>query len=106
MAALLWSMWKHRNVKVWEDITETCATVVDRAWSMVEDWQLVNAHCVNGQVVSIVVHTTAVAAHAYPADAADVLVCWKAPAQGRLKCNIGAAFSDLHNRTDIGIYLG
>jgi len=35
MAALLWSLWKHRNVKVWEDILETCATVVDRARSMV-----------------------------------------------------------------------
>jgi len=38
MVALLWSMWKHMNVKVWEDITETCATVVARSRSMVEDW--------------------------------------------------------------------
>jgi hypothetical protein len=32
-------------------------------------------------------------------------VRWKAPAQGRMKCNIDAAFSDLRNRTGISICL-
>jgi len=30
-AALCWSLWKHRNLKIWEDVTELSAVVVDRA---------------------------------------------------------------------------
>lgn len=42
LAAIFWSLWKHRNIKVWEDITETCATVVDRARSLTDEWHLAN----------------------------------------------------------------
>jgi len=79
---------------------------------MVEDWQLANAPSVNTQsaastavlttaaaahtkpAAASVVLTTAAAVHALPAGAAAVPVRWKAPAQGRMKCNIDAAFSD------------
>ena len=37
LAALFWSIWKRRNNKVWEDVTDNCATVVERARSMIED---------------------------------------------------------------------
>ena len=37
LAAILWSLWKHRNLKVWEDVTETCAIVVERARSLIDD---------------------------------------------------------------------
>ena len=30
-AAILWSLWKHKNLKVWEDKNEPCAMIVDRA---------------------------------------------------------------------------
>jgi len=26
---VLWSIWKHRNLRVWDDATETSATVVE-----------------------------------------------------------------------------
>lgn len=41
-AALLWSMWKHRNLKLWQDVSETVAQVVDRAVHLVEDWSMAN----------------------------------------------------------------
>ena len=31
LAAIFWNLWKHKNMKIWEDITETCAIVVERA---------------------------------------------------------------------------
>lgn len=40
LAAIFWSLWKHRNLKVWEDVTETCAIVVERARSLIDDWHL------------------------------------------------------------------
>jgi len=41
-AALCWSLWKHRNLKIWEDVNELSATVVDRACTVLEDWQEAN----------------------------------------------------------------
>jgi hypothetical protein len=104
MAALFWSIWKHRNVKVWEDITETCATVVEIARSTDEDWKLVNVPCTNGQASPTVDHITT-AAHATPSITVAVQVRWQPPAQGRIICNIYAAYLNHHNRTDIGIDL-
>ena len=31
MSSVIWSLWKHRNLRVWDDFTETSATVVERA---------------------------------------------------------------------------
>jgi hypothetical protein len=58
---------------------------------MVEDWKLVNVPCTNGQVAPTADHITAVA-HATPAITATVQVRWQPLAQGRMKCNIDAAF--------------
>ena len=42
LITVIWSIWKHRNLRVWEEVTETSATVVERAQNMVTDWQLAN----------------------------------------------------------------
>jgi len=36
--AMVWSIWKHQNLKVWEDKMEDAATVVERACVMISDW--------------------------------------------------------------------
>jgi len=43
LSSVLWSIWKHHNLRVWDDVTETSATVVERARNMLTDWQLANA---------------------------------------------------------------
>ena len=42
MSTVLWSIWKHCNLRVWDDATETSATVVEHARNMVVDWHLAN----------------------------------------------------------------
>jgi hypothetical protein len=42
IAAICWSLWKHRNLKIWENVTESSAQVVDRAQYLIDDWQEVN----------------------------------------------------------------
>jgi len=42
LTALCWSLWKHRNLKVWEDVDELSAHVVDRARVLINDWQAAN----------------------------------------------------------------
>jgi len=39
-AALLWSLWKHRNLRLWQGATETTAQVINRARHLIEDWLL------------------------------------------------------------------
>jgi len=36
--AIVWSVWKHRNLKLWQNENETCAQIVERARHLVEDW--------------------------------------------------------------------
>jgi len=94
MAALFWIIWKHRNVKVWKDITETCVMVVERARSMVKDWKLANVPCANRQAAPTANHITT-ATHATSVVTAVVQVHWQPLAQGPMKCNIDAAFQTI-----------
>jgi hypothetical protein len=34
---ICWSLWKHRNLKIWEDVMENSAQVVDRAIHLPDD---------------------------------------------------------------------
>jgi hypothetical protein len=43
LASVLWSIWKHRNLRVWDDVVESSAAVVEPAQNMVVDWQLANS---------------------------------------------------------------
>jgi len=95
LSSVIWSLWKHRNLRVLDDATETSVTVVERAQNMVEDWQLVNAPDI---LASSSTHqpTTATSSHQHR-------ITWQPPGVGRYKCNIDAAFSPHTNRTGIGI---
>ena len=104
LAALFWSIWKRRNNSVWEDVTDNCATVVERARSMTEEWKIANIPVVPDQTAVSAGSVTAAAA-AVPAGSVSAQVRWQPPASGRLKCNIDAAFSAHRNRTGIGICL-
>jgi len=43
LSTVIWSIWKHRNLIIGDDVIETSAVVVERARNMVADWQLANA---------------------------------------------------------------
>jgi len=95
LSSVIWSIWKHRNFRVWDDVIETSATVVDRAINMVANWQLANAPDV---LASRSNHqpTTASTSQQHR-------ITWQPPMAGRYKCNMDAAFSSHGNRTCIGI---
>ena len=46
LSTVISSLWKHCNLRVWDDVTETSAMVVERARNMVTNWQLTNASAV------------------------------------------------------------
>ncbi|RHN71289.1 putative reverse transcriptase zinc-binding domain-containing protein [Medicago truncatula] len=117
--ALCWSLWKHRNLKIWEDVTEVSAVVVDRARALINKWREANAPQLNAhsatvqqrmshqvvgqQLPSVMVqHNILQQQNAHISTAVQQ---WKPPSLGRSKCNVNAAFSEQFQRTGIGVCL-
>jgi len=97
----MWSLWKHRNLRVWDNVTETSAVVVERARNMVADWQLANAPDV---LAATSPSSSGLAAHVgNSAPDHHTGPLWQPPMPGRYKCNVDAAFSFHHNRTGIDV---
>jgi hypothetical protein len=42
MASLMWSIWKHRNLKLWQNVSTTSTQVVDHVTQLIEDWEHAN----------------------------------------------------------------
>jgi hypothetical protein len=38
MVVLVWSIWKHRNMKLWNNVTETIEQILNRAYNLIDDW--------------------------------------------------------------------
>jgi len=43
MVAIMWSVWKHHNLKLLQNENELCAHMIDRARYLMEDWQTTNS---------------------------------------------------------------
>jgi ribonuclease HI len=84
---LMWSIWKNRNNKIWNDISDTCQTICDRATTFLASWM-------NAQEVK---------AAATANTARPQIETWLKPSEGRYKCNVDAAFSENMDRVGIGI---
>jgi hypothetical protein len=85
MATILWSIWKQRNNKVWNNTLEGQNFVIVRAQEMVRDWTAVQH----------------VQTHNSATPHATVIHRWKKPLPGRMKCNIDASF--VGNKVGIGM---
>ncbi|MCI36139.1 cytochrome P450 [Trifolium medium] len=85
MAAILWSIWKQRNNKVWNNTLDSQNVVIVRAEKMIKEWNVVR-------------HAQT---HNLATTHANVINSWKKPLPGRMKCNIDASFSG--NKVGIGM---
>jgi len=97
----MWSIWKHHNLRVWDNVTETSVVVVERARNMVTNWQLANAPTT--LAATSPPHHTLAANVETSVSKQQNKILWQPPMSGRYKCNIDATFSSHHNRTGIGV---
>jgi len=122
-AAVLWSLWKHRNLKLWQEATETCAHVVDRACHFMEDWHAANVILPvasrnnisinlvrNDQTTTITPirqgNSVTTRISSFSTTTSDMASNrWQRPQRSHLKCNVDASFSNQFNRTGIGIFI-
>jgi len=98
---VIWSIWKHHNLKLWDDVTETSVLVVERARNMVVDWKLAKAP--DASVSTASTSSSSTLNGVPPVSALHTANRWQRPLLGRYRCNIDAAFSNSLNRTGIGI---
>ncbi|XP_045822393.1 uncharacterized protein LOC123915300 [Trifolium pratense] len=86
LACVIWSIWKHRNNIIWNNVTDAQNFVFSRANITLHDWRVV--HTARTGVKNLQVRHES---------------RWKKPSSGRMKCNIDASFSSLNNRVGIGV---
>ncbi|KAK2356026.1 hypothetical protein QL285_093387 [Trifolium repens] len=86
-SVLLWSIWKRRNNKVWNNISETNTTVCERARHLITSWKQAQ------QIRSSANISQPIQQHIH----------WEKPSRGRYKCNIDASFSPIRNKVGIGM---
>jgi len=73
VATILWSLWKNRNSKLWEDIDNSSGFIVTRAKTRINEWSCM-------QRVKL------------PMNNVDTSLTWSRPPEGTIKCNVDAAF--------------
>lgn len=83
-AMLLWSLWKSRNIKLWDSLDTTTASTVSRAKDTLHEWRCMQR------------------ARPQPQNQ-DHIISWKKPPEGVLKCNIDAATFSHNTVTGFGM---
>jgi len=91
---ILWSLWKRRNLKLWQRIHETNAQVVERDVHMREYWKLVQEMRESVRITEAQPQLRRSRTHAHT---------WKRHASCRYKGNFDASFSSNHNKVGIGM---
>jgi len=92
-ATILWSIWKQRNNKIWNDVTDAQNFVLERASSLLYEWNATrNARLKNNDVNGNGEHSQSAR-----------VIKWSKRNRGRMKCNIDASFPNNENKIGIGI---
>ena len=104
-ATLLWSIWKSRNLRVWQNTTETTQAIAERARFLLYNCQSANKEKQRGTVAGAsVVQPISIQAAGTAGNAVlPVQNRWQKPLQGRLKCDVDAAFSETLNCVGFGL---
>jgi len=82
----LWSIWKHRNNKVWNNIINWTQSICERVGSLLTNWTNAQTICNNASRQSNI----------------QGVPHWRKPSPNRYKCNVDVSFSHALNRVGLG----
>jgi len=94
---LMWSIWKARNLKLWQQVSDSSVTVLERAKHLLKSWRSANRRQNLTSQNNIFV-TPSASQHN-----GDVNFKWRKPTRGRYKCNVDASFSNTCNKVGLGM---
>ncbi|XP_024640514.1 uncharacterized protein [Medicago truncatula] len=101
IVTIIWSIWKARNLKLWQQVTDSTTTIMVRAIHLLEGWRSANRKQNPSNHSHI--DTTLPRNHTNQVVDGDSNIRWRKPRSGRLKCNIDASFSDVNNKIGLGM---
>jgi len=97
IVTIIWSIWKARNLKLWQQVSHSNNTILARAKHLFEGWRADNhrQNLVSPDIISDNPSTS----H----QNGDGNIRWRKPRRGRLKCNVDASFSNISNKVGFGM---
>ncbi|XP_024626609.1 uncharacterized protein [Medicago truncatula] len=101
IVTIIWSIWKARNLKLWQQVTDSPTTMMVRAIHLLEGWRSANRKQNPSNQSHI--DTTLPRNHNNQVVDGDSNIRWRKPRSGRLKCNVDASFSDVNNKIGLGM---
>ena len=92
-----------RNNKVWQQVTESNGSIIERAKHLLEDWRNANKKqqvqtSQQGNAAAVMLSITQQVTAGRSEE-----IRWKKSMRGRLKCNVDASFSSSTNKVGVGM---
>ena len=97
IVTIIWSIWKARNLKLWQQVSYSNITILERAKHLLQGWRTAN-HRQN-----LVRHDITSDNPSTSHQERDGNVRWRKPRRGRFKCNVDASFSNTSNKVGFGM---
>ncbi|XP_039687155.1 uncharacterized protein [Medicago truncatula] len=97
IVTIIRSIWKARNLKLCQQVTDSNITILERARHLLEGWRTANRK--QG-------HLNPTASDSSPSSSNVIINAnprWKKPLRGRYKCNIDASFPTTTNKVGFGM---
>jgi len=98
------SIWKARKLKLWQQVSDSSVTILERAKHLLEGSRNANhkkSHVSQNHTVSItsIDHQD----HDHSSGNKDIDIRWRKPRSGKFKCNIDVSFSNSSNKVGLGM---
>jgi len=97
IVTIMWSIWKSRNLKLWQQVSDSTVTILERARHLPEGWREANRRQISIRQDNS--SSTPSSSH----HNRDANISWKKPTSGRYKCNVDAFFPNTTNKVGIGM---
>ncbi|XP_024634509.1 uncharacterized protein [Medicago truncatula] len=93
----MWSIWKARNLKIWQQVSDSTFTILEREKHLLEGWRIAN--CKQAPLRHDNSSSNTSSSH----QNGDTNVQWRKPSVGRYKCNVDASFPNNSNKVGFGM---
>ncbi|XP_039685106.1 uncharacterized protein [Medicago truncatula] len=97
VATTMWSIWKARNMKLWQQVANSTTVILDRAKHLLDGWRQANRKQVPLRSDNQALHSSA------STSSNSINIRWRKPERGRYKCNVDASFPTTTNKVGFGM---
>ncbi|XP_024642261.2 uncharacterized protein [Medicago truncatula] len=97
VVTITWSIWKARNLKLWQQVSNSTTAILERAKHLLDGWRKANR-----KRVPIMSDNQALLSSASNSSN-NTNIRWRKPESGRYKCNVDASFPTMINKVGFGM---